>query len=345
MASSYTIAGQDIPSVPVIEGMNQEEFRASIVPAYRPVILKGLVENWALVNQGRNDPCAALTAISEIVPNHSIEIFSASSDIKGWFAYTDDFKGFNFDRQRTTLHEFAERLIAESSNVKPSALFSSAIPVRDGLWPLAKACPPPLIDFETEMLRSLWVGNRTRTAAHWDLPQNFACVIAGQRRFTLFPISAAKNLYIGPQEFTLSGQATSQVDFHHPDLEQFPKFTEALSEAQVAELEPGDVLYVPSLWIHHVETLDPIGIMMNFWWRDGPAHLVTPKLTLYHALLTLRDMPTHEKQAWRDLFDHYIFEMNGDPMAHLPEEAKGLFGKSTPQKLEQIRRMLIQSLR
>ena len=91
-----------------------------------------------------------------------------------------------------------------------------------------------------EQLASLWIGNRTRTAAHFDLPQNIACVISGRRRFTVFPIGQLPNLYVGPLDFTPAGQAISLVDFHAPDFERYPRFREALRHAQVAELEPGD---------------------------------------------------------------------------------------------------------
>ena len=37
------------------------------------------------------------------------------------------------------------------------------------------------------LLASLWLGNRTRIAAHYDLPDNLAVVAAGRRRFTVFP--------------------------------------------------------------------------------------------------------------------------------------------------------------
>ncbi|MEJ2534740.1 MAG: cupin-like domain-containing protein, partial [Gammaproteobacteria bacterium] len=185
---------------------------------------------------------------------------------------------------------------------------------------------------------------RSRTAAHFDLPQNIAAVVAGRRRFILLPIDQLPNLYVGPLDRTLAGQPISLVDFLEPDFEAHPRFSEAARHAVVAELEAGDALYIPSMWFHHVESLDPFGAMINFWWRDAPEHLFTPMITLFHALLSLKGMPREERMAWRVLFDHYIFETDGDPMAHLPPAARGMFGELTPDQVRRLRHQLAKSL-
>jgi len=102
---------------------------------------------------------------------------------------------------------------------------------------------------------SFWLGNKTRISAHYDYPDNIACVVAGTRRFTLFPPEQIGNLYVGPVDKTPSGQAISLVDFSNPDLERFPNFELAMQAGYQAVCEPGDAIYIPSLWWHHVESL------------------------------------------------------------------------------------------
>ena len=139
------------------------------------------------------------------------------------------------------------------------------------------------------------------------MSNNLACCMVGRRRFTLFPPDQIANLYPGPLEPTPGGQVVSMVDFRAPDFDRFPRFRDALDAAEVAELEPGDVLFYPAMWWHHVEALDPFNVMINYWWNASPAFMDTPMTTLLHALLSLRDRPEHEKAAWRALFDYYVF--------------------------------------
>ena len=90
------------------------------------------------------------------------------------------------------------------------------------------------------------------------------------------------------------------VDLRAPDFERYPRFRDALAAAQVAELEPGDVLVYPALWWHNVEARDPFNVLMNYWWNDAPAFMDSPMNTMLHGLLSLRDRPEAEKEAWRN---------------------------------------------
>ncbi len=176
------------------------------------------------------------------------------------------------------------------------------------------------------------------------MPDNLACVAAGRRRFTLFPPEQIGNLYIGPIDFTPAGQAISLVDVTAPDLARFPRFAAALEAAQVVELEPGDALFIPSLWWHHVEGLEAFNVLVNYWWRGPSAWQESPMSALMLAVISLRGLPAHERAAWQALFQHYVFGDGETCVAHIPEHARRILGPLDAQRIGEVRERLRQRL-
>jgi len=324
--------------------VDRDTFDAEIRGADRPVVLRGQVADWPLVRAGRDSAQAFSEALLAQSTDRPARYFEGEPGMDGRFFYTPDLLGFNFERREAPLAEVLRKLLDLAGKTAPPHLYAGAVPLPEHAPALAGDHDPGLLAPDQERLASLWIGNRSRTAAHFDLPQNLACVLRGRRRFILMPMDQLPNLYLGPLDRTLAGQPISLVDFLDPDFERHPRFRDALPHGQVTELAPGDVLYVPSLWFHHVENDEPVGAMLNFWWRDAPAYMFTPMITLMHSLLSIRELPECERAAWKTVFDHYAFQVNGDPVAHLPEAARGLFGTLTPEKIRRLKYYLGKSL-
>lgn len=321
-----------------------EVFNNEIRGGDRPVLLRDQVADWPLVRAGRESSAALCETLLAAATDAPVKYFEGTPSMNGRFFYSDDLLGFNFERRSASFTEFLGRLRAAEADPAPPHLYAGAIQLPANAPALTRDHDHGLITDGTEQLVSLWIGNRSRTAAHFDLPQNLACVLRGRRRFILLPIDQLPNLYVGPLDRTLAGQPISLVDFLDPDDERHPRFRDAVPHALVADLEPGDALYIPSLWFHHVETPGPLGAMMNFWWRDAPAYMFTPMITLMHSLLSIHALPDNERAAWKTVFDHYAFQVDGDPMAHVPEAARGMFGAMTPEKLQRLKYYLGKSL-
>ena len=324
--------------------MDRARFEREIVPKGEPAVIRGLVADWPVIAAAKAGDEALAAFLREAASDEPFEAWFGPPEIGGRFGYNDDFSGFNHERKLATVDQLIDLLLRQRGHEQPFSMYAGGIPIRKHLPGLLPTIPVPMLDMERATLISLWLGNRTRTAAHWDLPQNLACVVAGRRRFTLFPTAQLPNLYVGPLDFTLAGQPISLVDIDAPDLAKHPRFAEALEAALEAELGPGDALYVPSLWWHAVGSLDELGAMINFWWRDAEPPLLTPLNALYHAVIAMKNLPPSELAAWRVLFDHYIFEDDGDPVEHLPEKARGILGKRTPELVARVKKLLIDAL-
>ena len=227
----------------------------------------------------------------------------------GRFFYNEDASGFNFYPVHAKLNNVLDEIAAKCALDPAPTVYVGSTTV--------DTCLPGFRDHNDlalgarDALVSIWIGNRTRIPAHYDVPDNLACVAAGRRRFTLFPPEQLANLYVGPLDFTPAGQSVSLVDLHQPDLARYPRFAAALAQAQSAELEVGDALFIPSMWWHHVEGLAPFNILLNYWWRQSPDWMDTPFNTLLLGLMTLRELPPAQRAAWQQQFDHYVFARDG----------------------------------
>lgn len=297
-----------------------ERIPDELLRATTPYIVRGLAAHWPLVQAGRQSPDAGDAYLRRFYRDASVNAMLGKPEIGGRFFYNEDFTGFNYMSVRARLDGVLDELKVQRGMERPGAIYVGSTTIDTALPGLRQHNDIDLGG--RDALASIWIGNRTRIAAHYDLPDNLAVVAAGHRRFTLFPQAQLPNLYIGPIDFTPAGQAISLVDFAAPDAARFPRFEEALRHAQVAELGPGDALFIPSMWWHHVEALDRFNILVNYWWRQSPDWMDTPTNALMLALLTMRELPLEQRQAWQDIFRHYIFEPDEAKLAHIPPHAR-----------------------
>ena len=329
-------------SVEELSGLDPAALPDAVLSSTRPLLLRGLVAHWPLVQAGLQSANAAMDYLKRFYQDATVGVLVGGPEIQGRIFYNEDLTGFNFQRRMTKLDVVLEALAkAQADENAPTVYLGSTtidtcLPGFRGENDLALTAVAPLA--------SIWLGNRTRIAAHYDVPDNLACVAAGRRRFTLFPPDQLTNLYVGPLDFTPAGQAISMVDFAQPDFERYPKFKVALRHAQVADMNPGDAIFIPSMWWHHVEGLDAFNVLINYWWRRSPGHMGTPDSVLLHALLSLRDLPAEQREAWRSIFNHYVFEPDEDAVRHIPERSRGVLAPLGDAAARGLRALLLNRL-
>jgi hypothetical protein len=171
-----------------------------------------------------------------------------------------------------------------------------------------------------------------------------ACVVAGRRRFTFFPPDQLPNLYIGPLDMAPGGLPTSLVKVSDPDLERYPRFAEAWKSAAVADVEPGDAVFIPNMWWHNVESLDRMNLLVNYWWFDGQRGPASPFAALALGLLAVTPLSDSRREIWRHMFEHYVFRTDGDPVPYLPAERRGMLGSMNPHLENYMRTQIVRSL-
>jgi cupin-like protein len=318
---------------------------ATIKPRGRPAILRGLVQDWPAVQAGRESPQALSGYLKSYYSGLPAPLFEGPAAINGRFFYNDTLDGFNFESKRALLSDVLDRLQHDLGNVSAPAVYAGSVSIPIYLPGFSTANNlRSLFSVESSVIESIWLGNRTCIAPHFDNTENIACVVGGRRRFTMFPPDQISNLYVGPLDLTPAGQPVSLVDIRNPDFTRFPRFADALAAAEVAELSPGDAVYIPALWWHNVEALDDFNVLVNYWWRDVPDYFDSPSLSLLHCLLTLKSLPPQQRRDWKAVFDYLIFQSEGPALEHLPPQVQGLFGELTQPKVDRIRAILLKSL-
>ncbi len=320
-------------------GVDARALPAQLLESTEPVVLRGLVAHWPMVQAARESAQAASRYLLGFYKDATVGAMLGAPEIEGRFFYNEDLSGFNFKPVRITLDAVLAEITRHATSPDPPAIYVGSTTI-DTALPGFRAHND--LDFGARNpLASIWIGNRSRIAAHHDLPDNLACVVAGHRRFTLFPPEQISNLYIGPLDFTPAGQAISLVDFAKPDFARFPRFAEALANARVAELGPGDALFIPSMWWHHIESLDSLNVLVNYWWRQSPAYMDSPISALMLALMTVRDLPPAQRAAWANMFRHYVFEADENTVAHIPEAGRRSLGAFDDESARELRARLL----
>jgi len=301
--------------------VTRDRFSDEIRPLDRPVLLKGQIAGWPAVAAARQSSDAAGQYLKQFDLGLKTPVSICAAADGGRYFYADDVASLNFRTIQHFLPNIIDHLLANAQRADADSYYMQSLPVSGVLPRFAEHNRLDLV--EADVAPRIWIGNRLQTQTHFDQLYNVACVVAGHRRFVFFPPDQVGNLYPGPDDLTPGGTPVSMVDLDRPDLERYPRFADALKAAQVAELEPGDAIYIPYAWWHNVRSLDGFNVLVNYWWNETDPTLLSPALAFKAALAAFRKMPRDQNQAWKAFFDYYVFEQAGDPVAHLPAGARG----------------------
>ena len=321
--SNPVLASEFGAPVQVIEGVTRTQFDAEIRPGNRPVLLKGLVSGWPACLAARGGMACAVRYLKERDNGVPADTLLGEPSIQGDFFYGETTRSLNFLQGRVPISVALDRLVEQAGLAEPHSVYVQSASLSEHMPLFARDNATDLIDGSIDP--RIWIGNAVRVQTHYDLSDNVACLVAGRRRFTLFPPDQIRNLYPGPFESTLAGTPVSMVKLEAPDLVAYPRFAEAARHALVADLEPGDAVFIPYGWWHHVRSFERFNILVNYWWSDRP-HGMSPYDALLASSLAFRGLEPRQKAFWRDMLDFHVFSDQDDSLAHLPVDERGALG-------------------
>jgi hypothetical protein len=280
----------------------------------RPTVLRGAVRDWPFVQAALRSDEEAVAYLLRFYKRQPVSVLTADPSEGGKLFYRPDSKQMNFKRSRLWLTDVLGALLEHRKSEHPVGIAAQAISAPDALPGLEEENPNRFVPAGNPA--RVWIGNAVTVSPHFDVADNIACVAAGRRRFFLFPPEQTANLYPGPMDVTPAGVPISMVSLDNPDLDRFPRYRDAIEAGFGAELEPGDAIHIPYLWWHGVKSLGSFNVLVNYWWdRDARTGLSPFAPLLRLAYVLYRDMPADQREAWRQLYDHYVFQTDGDPMA------------------------------
>lgn len=253
------------------ENMTEKEFEKLVsLPVRHPFVLRK-VHLGKSVNKWKN-----ANYLKEKVGSKSMAIHVSPGDQLDFVRKNFQYQTMNFDRfvdcvfnreendqSRYYLRSLGENVRKEVSN------FWQSFPTIADDFRLPDFCHD-FIHGEREFSSAFRVSSeRIQMWTHYDTMDNVLCQIVGRKRVILWAPWDVDKLYMR--------DSTSEIiDIDNPNIvEQYPLFAQAASRMEVI-LEPGDMIFIPSLWLHNIIALDP-SISINVFWKHLPLHFYDKK--------------------------------------------------------------------
>lgn len=224
-------------------GVSPEELMERYAKGSRPLILTDLMGSWPVAKMD-------LDAVRERIGHVEITTFISGTNVKKVVKiadYVDGLRGDSLQRVGSSV-EYAQMEL-------PADVVRSLALSR-----------PPYFDAKDYVLPRLWLGpTGAITHLHYDDVDNFLAQVFGEKLVTLYH----------PDDYDLfAPQRLKDVQGLDPDAIDRSRFPLARHARKIQfVLAPGEVLFNPGCWYHHIRILSPSLSVNFFLGRRMPAAL------------------------------------------------------------------------
>ena len=250
-----------LQEIPKVSGLSKKDFLQQYYRPQKPVVIAGGIDDWPAFAKWNLDYFKEIAG-DKVVPLYDDRPVKHD-------------EGFNQPHAKMRMDEYVDLLKKEPTRYR---IF---------LWNILKEVPElqkdyRMPDFGLRIMKGLpmmfFGGRDSYTFMHYDidLANIFHFHFEGHKECILFPQTENKYLYKVPHSLI----TREDIDFHQPDLEKWPALKKA--NGHIAQLEHGDILYIPEGFWHYMRYVTP-GFSMS-----------------------LRSMPKKPKNLSRALYNIFV---------------------------------------
>ena len=217
----------------------REEFLERYYVANRPVILLGLMKNWKARSRWTPE------YLNAVCGDETVEIMSGREKDPRYEINS------NAHKTKCRFSEYIDRVVNGGRSNDYYLVANNDLLSRESMKCLYEDMvlfPEYLDGGARDGCVFLWFGPAgTVTPLHHDLLNILLAQVCGRKRIVMIPPEQTHLVYNETGVY-------SEVDPGRPDYARFPRFREVKPYCVV--LRPGEVLFIPVGWWHHVEALD-----------------------------------------------------------------------------------------
>jgi cupin-like protein len=224
-----TLTRLKLRPVPRVANLPAAEFRELYMKAHKPVVLRDMARSWPALKKWTPE------YLAREYGSLPVKLYDGTF-IRAGSSYMSSLRKVPF-------REYLDLMLHSSADLRLFAfnIFWQAPELRDDLrWPAI------MKGFSRRFVFMFFGCKGSVTPLHYDpdLPHLMHTVLYGIKRVILFPNRESRNLYKHPFS------TRSYVDVDHPDFGKFPRL--AAAKGYQAILRPGETLFMPSGYWHHM---------------------------------------------------------------------------------------------